>query len=112
MADGNTKKITLSDIFPKYTKEYFDDLESDKESDKILDDLAAFEEELEEESGIVLTKKDRVALIGIVKDYSPKDKKGDYFGDWLPFDYAWKLYKAKIMNKIERNLERYKNALK
>ena len=86
------KKFTLEEILPKYTLE---DVLPDKEANE--DNLAKIDarlDGLEKYLGRELTEDEEMAILDIVDEYTPKDKKGNYLVPLIPFDYAWKIYEA------------------
>ena len=88
------RRYKLADILPKYTlNDLFDEeaesyvKEEEAEIDKQLEDL-------EELIGRKLTRDEQYAILTIVDEHSIKDDDG-YIIEFLPFDYAWKIYQAK-----------------
>ena len=68
--------------------------------DRDLNDLA-------KNLGRKLTEQEYDGLLDIVSEYSPKDKEG-YIFDYLPFDYALKLYRMKRDEELEKFLVKLK----
>jgi hypothetical protein len=91
-------KILTTDIFPEYTLEnILKSLDETRlsEKEKIIDEKLA---ELEEMLDRKLSENEAMEILEIVDEYTPKDKKGNYLVDLLPFDYAWEVYKARRLN--------------
>lgn len=64
----------------------------------VKDNVAEIDERLEdlvEYLGRELTEGETSAILDIVDEYTPKDSKGNYLIELLPFDYAWRVYEAK-----------------
>ena len=69
-----------------------------REIQQTEDNVNTIDERLEDLSAIVgrdLTKREEEALLEIVDDYTPKDNRGNYAGDLIPFDKAWEIYELK-----------------
>ena len=89
------RRYTLADILGRYTLE---DLFREQKKLRVKDNLAIIDElleDLEEDSGRELTEHETSAILDIVDEYTPKDDKGNYIVELLPFDYAWEIYEAK-----------------
>ncbi len=82
-------KYTLNDLFDEEAESYVK--EEEAEIDKQLEDL-------EELIGRKLTRDEQFAILTIVDEHSIKDDDG-YIVEFLPFDYAWKIYQAKHSGK-------------
>jgi CYTH domain-containing protein len=88
------RRYTLADIVPRTT---LDDLFREQEESFVQESEAEIDkrlEDLEELIGRELTGDERFAILTIVEKQSLKDDEG-YIIDYLPFDYAWKIYQAK-----------------
>lgn len=87
------KKIIAND--PKYAKRFFTAIEEEvrvrKNVDVINEQLAGLEDILDKE----LSEAEELGVLDVVDEYTPKDKKGNYLYDLLPFDYAWTIYQTK-----------------
>ena len=53
--------------------------------------------------GRELTPEEEDEILTIVDEFTPKDEKGNYLVDLLPFDYAWEIYLAKLKEKENNN---------
>jgi hypothetical protein len=90
------RRYTLADILQRYT---LDDLFREQEVLRVKDNVAIIDElleDLEAEIGRKLSEDETSAVLDIVDEYTPKDNKGNYLVELLPFDYAWEIYQAKI----------------
>ncbi len=54
-------------------------------------------EELEELIGRYLKEFEENAVLDIVDELTPEGADGKYLVDLLPFDYAWEIYKARLL---------------
>ncbi len=98
---NNKKEILTTDLFPEYTMEY---LRNSLEESRLKGNIDSIEEKLEELSGILGRKlrEDEVEeILGIVDQYTPLDEDGNYLTDLLPFEYAWKVYKARRLKMLD-----------
>lgn len=66
-----------------------------QEQEKFSTNLETIDNRLEALSdalGRELSENEQVAILDIIDDYTPKDDKGNYAGELLPFDKAWNIY--------------------
>lgn len=69
-----------------------------REEEQKEENLGEIDERLEELQDFVgrkLTEVEEDKLLGIVDEYTPKDSRGNYAGDLLPFDKAWEILEMK-----------------
>jgi hypothetical protein len=88
------RRYKLADILPKYS---LDDLFQEHDQAFVEEEEAEIDkrlEDLEELIGRKLTRDEQFAILTIVDEQSLKDDEG-YIIEYLPFDYAWKIYQAK-----------------
>ncbi len=88
------RKYTLADILPKFT---LNDLWKEQAESYVQENVAELDrhlEDLEELIGRKLTSKEEYDILTIVDEHSIKDDDG-YIVEFLPFDYAWKIYQTK-----------------
>lgn len=74
------------------------DSRQEKEEMQNAENLSEIDERLESLSALVgrdLTKAEEDKLLDIVDDYTPKDGRGNYAGELLPFDKAWEILELK-----------------
>lgn len=79
-------------------------LRNSLEESRLKGNIDSIEEKLEELSGILGRKlrEDEVEeILGIVDQYTPLDEDGNYLTDLLPFEYAWKVYKARRLKMLD-----------
>ena len=98
---NNKKEILTTDLFPEYTTEY---LCNSLEESRLKGNIDIIDEKLEELSNMLGRKlrEDEVEeILGIVDQYTPLDEDGNYLTDLLPFEYAWKVYKARRLKMLD-----------
>ncbi len=92
MKKPDDKKITISDLIPDMKKDIYKIQKEQSEIrfyGKILDDNL---DKLCKSLGIKFTEDEQSKFYEIVDYYSPKYASGDVI-EYLPFDFAWELYK-------------------
>ncbi len=98
------RKYTLDDIIPKYSISMDDLLETDLDANiEIIDENL---EGLSYSIGRELTEEEEDEILMIVDEFTPKNEKGNYLVDLLPFDYAWEIYQAKLKRKGNNRWEK------
>jgi hypothetical protein len=73
----------------------FDNIFSELEDIRVRKNMDIIDENFKELAEYIsrdLTKYEEDAILDIVDKYTPKDDKGNYVVDILPFDYAWAIY--------------------
>jgi len=98
---NNKKEILTTDLFPEYTIEY---LHNSLEESRLKDNEAIIDEklgELSEMLGRKLREDEVEEILEIVDKYTPVKEDGTYLTELLPFDYAWKVYKARRLTMFD-----------
>ncbi len=72
-----------------YRNERYEEAARTEENVDVLDDRL---EDLSAVVGRDLSEKEQLALLEIVDDYTPKDREGNYLGEIMPFEKAWRIY--------------------
>jgi|GEM_PF-2638718 len=57
--------------------------------------------ELEDSIGRNLSEVEQMGILDVVDELTPKDKKGDYLYELIPFEYAWDVYQIKRKRMFE-----------
>jgi hypothetical protein len=96
-------EITISDLIPDMKRDIYE-MQKEKSAvrfyDKILDENL---EKLCKTMGIKFTEDEQRKFFAIVEYYSPKDANGNII-DYLPFDFAWELYKIQKGHNFDKKL--------
>lgn len=101
-------KYTIADYLKRHNFDNIlnelEEIRIERNIDKINDNF----DDLAECLGRDLTEFEQSAILDIVDEYTPKDDKGNYKFDMLPFDYAWTICeyeKAEKWDKIKKLIE-------
>ena len=97
------KRITSIDLSPQFTTKYFLKRIEEAEVEKYVGVVNKNLFDLSEYLGRYITDEERRAVINIVDKYSVRDRKGEII-EYLPFDYAWQIYKYRKLRKINKKI--------
>ncbi len=107
MKKRNNKKITISDLIPDMKRDIYEIQRRQSEvrfQGKILDDNL---DNLCKSKGIKFTEDEQRKFYEIVDYYSPKYANGDII-EFLPFDFAWELYKIQKEHNFDEKRFKYR----
>jgi hypothetical protein len=105
--ESSLEKVIFN-ILPKDVVEEFFDQQRLGQSDLVKKNIDMIDDcinDLAKSIGRELTSNEEEAILDIVDELSPKDEDGFYLTELIPFDYAWKVYKARIFYNLNKVID-------